>query len=149
MDMNNPGSHVGGLVPRGGGLHPPPEVMFSWPKPNYVDPEERGWEAPVVLIIFMAITLLVYIARMWARLAISKNAGLDDILISISMLPLLGLTITTVLGKSHASILYCLLTSKGIRVYGYQWHTWDQTAKTLVSTREVCYRALHFSFCAD
>lgn len=102
------GFHGGSLVARAGGLHPPPEVILSWPKPNYIDPEERGWEAPIVLIIFMAITFFVYVARMWARISISKNTGLDDILISIAMLPLFGLTITTILGKTLAKhVIFC------------------------------------------
>ncbi|RAR09048.1 integral membrane protein [Stemphylium lycopersici] len=86
-------SYTESLVARAGGLHPPSEVIYSWPRPNYVDPEERGWAAPIVLIIFLGITFLVYVARMWARFSISKNTGLDDILISLAMLPLFGLTI--------------------------------------------------------
>ena len=73
---------------------------MSWPKPNYVDPEERGWGAPIVLLVMLGITFLVYTARMWARLVLAKNAGLDDLLMSIAMVPLLGLTISAVLGKS-------------------------------------------------
>ncbi|EMD94642.1 hypothetical protein COCC4DRAFT_147404 [Bipolaris maydis ATCC 48331] len=122
MDVYSQSSHAGGLVARGGGLHPPPEVLLNWPKPNYVDPEERGWAAPIVLLMFLGVTFLVYVARMWARIAISKNTGLDDILISLSMIPLFGLTIATVLG---------------IRIYGYQWHSWDQTTETLVTSREI------------
>ncbi|RYN53376.1 hypothetical protein AA0114_g4435 [Alternaria tenuissima] len=122
MDVNVLGSHASRLVARAGGLHPPPEVLLSWPKPNYVDPEERGWGTPIVLMVFLGISFLVYCARMWARLAISKNTGLDDILVSIAILPLFGLTISTVLG---------------IRIYGFQWHVWDQTRETLVTTREI------------
>ncbi|EUC40350.1 hypothetical protein COCMIDRAFT_109065 [Bipolaris oryzae ATCC 44560] len=122
MDVYGQSSHVGGLVARGGGLHPPPEVMLNWPKPNYVNPEERGWAAPVILLVFLGVTFLVYVARMWARIAISKNTGLDDILISAAMIPLFGLTIATVLG---------------IRIYGYQWHSWDQTTETLVTSRAI------------
>jgi hypothetical protein len=98
-------THTGSLVARAGGLHPPPEVIYSWPRPNYVDPEERGWAAPIILIIFLGITFLVYVARMWARFAISKNTGLDDILISLAMLPLFGLTVSTLLGKTYSTPL--------------------------------------------
>jgi hypothetical protein len=89
------------LVARHGGLNPPPDVILSWPKANRVNPEERSWAAPIILLILMGITFLVYIARMWARLVLSKNAGLDDVLISLAILPLFGLTISTVLGKTH------------------------------------------------
>jgi hypothetical protein len=92
-------SHIATLFPRDGGLHPPPDVILSWPKPNHVDPEERGWDMPILLLVVMGITFLVYIARIWARLILLKNAGLDDILISLAMIPLFGLTISTVLGR--------------------------------------------------
>lgn len=85
---------------------------MNWPTPNYVDPEERGWAAPIVLLVFLGITFLVYVARMWARIAISKNTGLDDILISLSMIPLFGLTIATVLGKNRVHVPRCRLTKK-------------------------------------
>ncbi|KAI4681155.1 uncharacterized protein J4E88_005662 [Alternaria novae-zelandiae] len=124
MDGNTLGSYGGSLVARAGGLHPPPEVLLSWPKPNYVDPEERGWGPPILLMVVLGITFLVYCARMWARLVISKNFGLDDILVSMAMLPLFGLTISSVLG---------------IRIYGFQWHVWDQTKETLVTTREIAF----------
>lgn len=38
------------------------------------------------------------------------------------MLPLIGLTISAILG---------------VRQYGFQWHAWDQTARTRVTSREV------------
>jgi hypothetical protein len=137
MDGNTLGSHGGSLVARAGGLHPPPDVLLSWPKPNYVDPEERGWGPPIVLLVFLGITFLVYCARMWARLAISKNIGFDDILVSIAMLPLFGLTISTVLGKHLFMLATSPLIGIAIRFYGFQWHVWDQTRETLVTTREV------------
>lgn len=92
-------SHANALFARDGGLHPPSEVIANWPKANHIDPEERGWGAPIVLLVVLAATFFVYIARMWARFMLSKNAGLDDLLISLAMLPLFGLTIASILGK--------------------------------------------------
>lgn len=68
-----------------GGLHPPPGALADWPKPNYVNPVTRGWAAPIILIIFLCITVAVVGARFWARLVISKNGGVDDILVAIAM----------------------------------------------------------------
>lgn len=76
-------SHVTSLVARDGGLHPPAEVVASWPKPNHINPEERGWEAPIALMVVLGITFLVYILRIWARLVISKSAGLDGYALAI------------------------------------------------------------------
>ena len=94
--------HVDRLFARDGGLHPPSEVLRSWPKPNYVDPEDRGWSSSIVLLVFLGITFLVYTARIWARLGLAKNAGLDDLLMSIAIIPLFGLTISAILGESIA-----------------------------------------------
>ncbi|KAH7066807.1 hypothetical protein BKA63DRAFT_425286 [Paraphoma chrysanthemicola] len=110
------------LFARDGGLHPPSEVLKSWPRPNHVDPEERGWEAPIALIIVLAITFIVYTLRMWARLTVAKNSGVDDLLMTFAMFPLIGLTVSAVLA---------------VRVYGFQWHTWDQTDRTHITTREI------------
>ena len=77
VDMAGLVSHVSNFVARDGGLHPPPEVLKSWPAPNHINPEERGWAAPVALVVVLVITFLVYFARIWARTVISKSAGLD------------------------------------------------------------------------
>lgn len=95
-------SHIDALLPRDGGLNPPADVLLGWPKPNYINPEDRGWDSSIVLLVVMGITFFVYIARMWARLGFGKNAGWDDTLMSIAMVPLLGLTISVVLGRSGA-----------------------------------------------
>ncbi|KAF2120322.1 hypothetical protein BDV96DRAFT_567058 [Lophiotrema nucula] len=110
------------LFPRAGGLIPPSSVLTQWPAPNYVDPETRSWAAPVVCIVFLALAFGVYVLRMWARLVIAKNAGLDDWLMSAAMIPLVGSTIAVVLG---------------ITIYGFQWHAWDQTAETYITTRQI------------
>ena len=92
--------HHSALLPRDGGLHPPPSVLLSWPSPNLVNPDTRGWGGSIVIIVVLAITTIVYIARIWARLAIGKNFGLDDTLITIAMVPLFGLIISSVLGMN-------------------------------------------------
>ncbi|USP74152.1 hypothetical protein yc1106_01426 [Curvularia clavata] len=104
------------LLARDGGTNPPPEVVATWPAPNLVNPEERGWGAPIILMVLLLLTLLVFIARIRARVMV-RNAGIDDILMSVAILPVIGLTISTILG---------------IRVYGFQRHVWDQTPATKI-----------------
>lgn len=67
-----------------GGIHPPLAVIATWPAPS-LDPIQRGWNIPIVLIIFTSITFLVVVARLWARLVVQKNPGLDDIVIVLAM----------------------------------------------------------------
>ncbi|KAH7067848.1 hypothetical protein FB567DRAFT_411952, partial [Paraphoma chrysanthemicola] len=110
------------LLARAGGLYPPKSVTGTWPKANHVDPVTRGWVVPIFLIASLVFTFAVYCARMWARLRVAKNAGLDDLLISIAMVLVVGSTIAVILG---------------IRIYGFQWHVWDQTPHTLITTRQI------------
>lgn len=104
-------SHSDALIPyavrqfaRDGGLHPTSEVVLNWPKPNYINPEDRGWRSSIALLVVLGTTFMVYIARMWARLCVAKNAGLDDIIMSVAIIPLFGLTVSTVLGGSVIQI---------------------------------------------
>lgn len=94
---NDNGAHA--LFARAGGLYPPPSVISAWPRPNHVNPETRGWGVPIMLTAFLMITFIVYSARMWARLMVAKNAGLDDLLISIAMIFVVGSTVAVILGK--------------------------------------------------
>jgi hypothetical protein len=109
--------HVDRLFARDGGLHPPSEVLLAWPKPNYTNPEDRGWSSSIVLLVFIGITFLVYIARMWARVGVGKNHGLDDTIMSIAMIPLFGLTISAVLGKKVVVTPYTSLTVYQLSAY--------------------------------
>ncbi|KAH3907378.1 hypothetical protein HBI56_157520 [Parastagonospora nodorum] len=101
--------------PADGGHH-------TWPAPNYVDPETRGWGAPAGIIFMCVVTSCVVVARLWARFGIKRTAGWDDWLIIASMPGLLGLTISTVLA---------------LRVYGFQLHIWDQTPRTHITVRQI------------
>jgi hypothetical protein len=90
--------HANKLFARGGGVLAPPEVIKSWPRPNYIDPQTHDWTESIVVIVVFALSIAVYAARIWARLVVAKNAGLDDIIISLAMLPLIGMTIAVVMG---------------------------------------------------
>ncbi|ORY16421.1 hypothetical protein BCR34DRAFT_106096 [Clohesyomyces aquaticus] len=122
VDTVEPLARADALIPRAGGLFPPPSVLVGWPAPNYQNPEDRGWAGSIVMILVLAITCATFLARIWARMSVSKNPGLDDLLMSIAMVPLIGLTVASVLGN---------------RIYGFQWHAWDQTRKTFVTSRQI------------
>jgi hypothetical protein len=92
-------ARAGGLYPRAGGLNPPADVLQNWPRPNYENPETHGWAGAIVCIVFMALAFVVYGLRMWARVIVAKNMGVDDIVMSVAMIALLGSTIAAVLGE--------------------------------------------------
>lgn len=61
-----------------GGIHPPLEVIATWPKPNYESPQTQ----PKIILIFACIlgplTVTLLLARLWVRIRMQHNAGLDD-----------------------------------------------------------------------
>lgn len=64
---------------------PPPEVLASWPKPNYVDPQRRGNEGVIVQAILVVLVTAIVIIRLYARIVITRaGIGLDDAMIIIS-----------------------------------------------------------------
>lgn len=69
---------------------PPPEVMATWPKPNYVNPETRGSTLIVVeiLTLFLAVTCVAL--RLYVRIVMMRKTDWDDWLMvgaSVSALP--------------------------------------------------------------
>jgi hypothetical protein len=64
-----------------GGTHPPLTVILSWPNPNYVNPPRHGWGLTIGIVVISALAVLTVCARMWARLRLQKNGGIDDVFI--------------------------------------------------------------------
>jgi hypothetical protein len=69
----------------GGGYHPPPEVIESWPKPNYINPESKGNGLLIVALVFTVLSVLVVSLRLWTRLWLQRRPGMDDLLIGLAM----------------------------------------------------------------
>jgi hypothetical protein len=67
-----------------GGLHPPTYVTAAW-TPNFINPETRGCGIVVLVAVLLALTYLVVFMRLWARVRLSKNAGIDDALIAFNI----------------------------------------------------------------
>ncbi|KAF2683611.1 hypothetical protein K458DRAFT_304176 [Lentithecium fluviatile CBS 122367] len=125
--------HADKLFARDGGLVPPSSVILSWPRPNYINPDTHDWSGSVIVIVVLALSITVYTARIWARVVLAKNAGLDDLLMSVAMFPLIGVSMAVVLG---------------CRVYGFQLHAWDQTSETYVTTRQMAW-AIELTYMAS
>ncbi|PGH02661.1 hypothetical protein GX51_04544 [Blastomyces parvus] len=100
-----------------GGFHPPPSVIKSWPKPNYVDPEAKGHDLVAIAIALGLLATIAVGARLWVRLKIQKNPGLDDLFLFLSIIPMLGIT-----------ALFVLIGAK------HRWHRhiWDVTPDSIV-----------------
>ena len=67
-----------GPDPRPNMRSPPPDVLASWPAPNYVDPETRGPALVVVEILALCIGIVVLGLRMYVRARIMRSVDWDD-----------------------------------------------------------------------
>ncbi|OBT89070.1 hypothetical protein VE02_01965 [Pseudogymnoascus sp. 03VT05] len=107
---------------------PPPEVMATWPKPNYIDPVRRGNESIIIQAVLVALVTLFVSIRLYARLAITKaGIGLDDVIIVISAIVGLGLTAGVILA---------------IHNYGWDIHVWDLPPKDSITSRKVSWASM-------
>ena len=68
-----------------GGLHPPPEVIETWPKPNYVNPPTRGYGLVILCSVLGSLSLTTVSLRLWTRARITRNFGIDDFIMLIAM----------------------------------------------------------------
>lgn len=67
-------------------LFPPADNgTHTWPAPNYINPEQRGWGAPAGIIAMCIVTYAVVGARLWARFWVKRRGGVDDWLIICAM----------------------------------------------------------------
>ena len=94
------------------GIHPPLATIVAWGKiANPLHPSEtRGWELVTLVVVLFSITLITVIARLWARIKIHHNAGLDDVVIVAAMVcsSLRGTMSITNLKFDRSLLLYWL-----------------------------------------
>ena len=57
---------------------PPPEVMASWPTPNYIDPVTRGPALIIVVVLALTIGVICLGLRLYIRTRILRNLDWDD-----------------------------------------------------------------------
>ncbi|KAL6705108.1 hypothetical protein ACN47E_007367 [Coniothyrium glycines] len=107
-----------------GGLHPPIEVVLSWPKPNTENPERRPNTMNILAFVFGPITVCLLLARLWIRVFHQRNAGFDDWLMLAATIPTIALTVLFPIAGSH----------------GFDKHVWDidmiKDAQLLVEARK-------------
>ncbi|RHZ62348.1 hypothetical protein CDV55_105770 [Aspergillus turcosus] len=89
---------------------PPPQVLGTWPTPNYVDPRTRGNGALIVNIVCLSFAFVVTLLRLYTRLKITCSPGLDDVLIVIAL---------------GFAIAMCAVISIATERYGGDRHIWD------------------------
>jgi hypothetical protein len=58
---------------------PPPSVVESWPRPNYVDPVRRAWLPPYAMVLQTAASFVVILRLVFRALNYGGGLGLDDV----------------------------------------------------------------------
>jgi hypothetical protein len=108
----------------------PPDVIASWPKPNYVDPQTHGPGLLVLTIILGSIGIVIVGMRLYARFLITKAPGLDDVLITFSLVFAIASSVLILIGN---------------QVYYNGYHIWDIPRSSAVGhrinvwTAQFCY----------
>lgn len=89
---------------------PSPEILASWPVPDYDSPITRGYGVIIVTSILLPLVLSIIFIRLYTRLVMSKTFGLDDWLILAAMLP---------------STTFAILAILAERKFHFNRHIWD------------------------
>ncbi|EAQ88607.1 hypothetical protein CHGG_05226 [Chaetomium globosum CBS 148.51] len=105
---------------------PPPEVVASWPVPNYINPEKQGPTLLIVELTTLSIALICLGLRLYARKQRLGVLAADDWLM-IAAAPF-GIGVTT-----------CVVLAF-VR-YGWDVHVWDLTFEKILSGRKVSFAA--------
>ncbi|KAB8297677.1 hypothetical protein EYC80_001485 [Monilinia laxa] len=66
---------------------PSPQVLSTFPQPNYIDPETRGPALLIITAVFLPIVHIVVGLRTFTRIHLSKHFGVDDIFLLIALIP--------------------------------------------------------------
>lgn len=64
---------------------PPPQVIASWPKPNYDNPVTQGPALIVTTVLFGILTLLIFSARLYTRFFVTRAPGVDDLFCGVGL----------------------------------------------------------------
>ncbi|PVI02321.1 hypothetical protein DM02DRAFT_488688, partial [Periconia macrospinosa] len=79
----------------------PPEVILSWPNPNYIDPETRGNSSIIINLVFISLAVITVLLRLYTRIFIKRWFGNDDFLIVLALIFTIGLTIVVMLANKR------------------------------------------------
>lgn len=101
---------------------PPLAVLLAWPRPNYINPENRGPGLLIIEMVFLGIATICLCLRMYIRIFKIRQTGWDDWLMVAAMVSYvyvklyscpevadwsfwqvfcIGVTICVILGTNH------------------------------------------------
>jgi hypothetical protein len=106
-----------------GGLHPPLSVLNAWPSTPPPDAPTRPQAFSDVILVLWVLSLLVVSGRLVARYFYLRNLGLDDVLITLSMV---GFQVESLCGIECGPFNEdtAFLTAKGLPLWTMFSHLW-------------------------
>jgi hypothetical protein len=88
----------------------PLSVYLHWPAPNYDNPTTRGDALLTTNIIFILLVTLSIGIRLYSRMLVKHQSGIDDVMIILAYIFTIGMTAVVLLAN---------------RNYGWNRHMWD------------------------
>ncbi|KAI0443820.1 hypothetical protein F4803DRAFT_549745 [Xylaria telfairii] len=101
---------------------PPLEVIASWPRPNYINPESKAHEGKIIGSTALGLVTLILAIRLYSRKRLTNGFGLDDMFICLAYIPAAAFTITGIITQDI-----------------FQWgrHVWDVEPKFFIPNLRV------------
>lgn len=81
---------------------PPIDVLINWPRPNYINPVDRGPGLLIIETAFLGLALTCLCLRMYVRMFMIRQTWWDDWLMCAGMVFCIGVTICVILGEKQA-----------------------------------------------
>jgi hypothetical protein len=105
---------------------PPPSVLATYPKPNYVNPESRSSKLLIANCVMMSVTLCVVGVRIYTRVYITHCFGADDLFIILAVVSCPGGTLHQSLSWEQVWAFAILVAAAitYVRIDGFR-HAWD------------------------
>lgn len=98
----------------------------EWPNPNYENPVTRGDALLIINIIFIILVTLSVVIRLYSRMMVKCQSGMDDVMIVLAYICTVGLTATVLLAN---------------RKFGWDRHIWDLSTDIIQNTSIVAFVA--------
>ena len=81
--------------------NPPQQQWLDWPRRNPINPETQGLSLEIVGIAMLALSIICVGLRLYVRIGILHNPGVDDWLVLASLIPSIGMTTSSLLGVRY------------------------------------------------
>ncbi|KAK1524539.1 integral membrane protein [Colletotrichum paranaense] len=132
---------------------PPIDVLIHWPRPNYINPENRGPGLLIIEMVFLGIAMICLCLRMYIRIVKIRQTWWDDWLMVAGMVFCIGVTICVILGTARPHLKLLKGMSKAIRnlqannlrlateLYGWNLHVWDIPLSLIKQSRQISMAA--------